>query len=177
LTGSIIGGVQEAGSTLLSSGAKGLTTGAFAGGLATEVPSLAGGMVLGELAKKGTELGLEKVGASKDVSGGVGSSVGGASTMVSSMVGSKVLKQVGTKIAQKSVQTAVTTAAPEIEMGAVEASSGTFLEAVGAGVVSGEEFLGLEAAPETGGLSLVAGAGIGAVVGALGFLGGKLFGG
>ena len=177
LTGSIIGGVQETGSTLLSSGVKGLSGGAFASGLATEMPALAGGMVAGELVKKGTELGLEKVGVNKDVQSGVGSSVGGASTMVSSMIGSKVLKQVGTKIAQKSVQTAITTAAPEIEMGAVEASSGTFLEAVGAGVVSGEEFGGLEAAPETGGLSLIAGAGIGAVVGALGFLGGKLFGG
>ena len=176
LTGSIIGGVQETGSTLLSSGVKGLSGGAFASGLATEMPALAGGMVAGELVKKGTELGLEKVGANKDVQGGVGSSVGGATTMVSSMVGSKALRQVGTKIAQKSVQTAITTAAPEIEMGAVEAGGG-FLEAVGSGVVAGEEFGGLEAAPETGGLSLIAGAGIGAVVGALGFLGGKLFGG
>jgi len=174
LSGGIAGGVGHYGMSKLGgqavTGAE-LGTSALSGGV---------GMAVGGLTQKGTAALLKRVGANKETQESVSDITGGSAGFASSVATSKAI-QAGSKAVQAARETAQATRASQAagegiemtEMGG-EVASGTAeataslagaSESIGSAIAAAEEFGGGELAAETGGLSILAAAGVGALVG------------
>ena len=194
LSGGIAGGVGHIGMSKLAGSAltgSEIATSALSGGV---------GMAVGGLTQKGTAALLKRVGANKATQESVSDIAGGASGFASATATTKGI-QAASKAVQAARETAQATKASQAagegtemtSMGGEAAAGGAEAagaEAAGAGAAEGgaslagaageiggaiataEEMGGGELAAETGGLSILAAAGIGAVVGGVSYVAG-----
>ena len=190
LSGSIAGGVGHIGMTKLA-GSSALT----AGEIASSAASGGVGMAVGGLTQEGTKALLKRVGANKATQESVSDIAGGSSGFAAATATGKAI-QAGSKAIQAARETAQATKASQaagegIEMtstaaetaegvgtaaetaGAAAETAGASLagagESIGGAIAAAEEFGGTELAAETGGLSILAAAGVGALVGGVSY--------
>jgi hypothetical protein len=152
------------------------------GALTTAGASGAVGLVAGEETRKAVADALKRAGANKDtqqaVSNMVGGGVGSATGAITQKGIQATSKGIG-QLAKTSTTTSEATAAGDVELAATT-TAGEGAEAVTAGgeivgdIALAEEFGGGELAAETGGLSVLAAAGIGTIIGGGSYLAGKI---